>query len=162
MTNNDDKRVIASYTAYGDAERAVDYLSDRDFPVQRVAIVGRELRMVEQVTGRMGYKEAALRGLAGGAVTGVLIGWLFGLFNWVNPLVASAVLALYGLIFGAVIGTLVGLFTHWAQHGRRDFASIAQIQPERYDLLVDAAVADQAAELLHQATPAASRHSTGV
>jgi hypothetical protein len=34
------RRVVASYSSYRDAERAVDFLSDRRFPVQRVAIVG--------------------------------------------------------------------------------------------------------------------------
>jgi hypothetical protein len=162
MTSNDDKRVIASYSQYADAERAVDYLSDRGFPVQRVAIIGWDLKLVEQVTGRMTYRGAVLRGMAGGAVTGALIGWVFGLFDWINPLVAGVVLAIYGLIFGAIIGAVIGLVVHWSQHGRRDFASVATVQPTRYDLLVDAAVADQAAELLHDASPAPSRHRSGV
>ena len=49
--------------------------------------------MVEQVTGRLNYGGAALKGATSGAVPGALIGWIFGLFNLINPLVASAVLA---------------------------------------------------------------------
>jgi acyl-CoA reductase-like NAD-dependent aldehyde dehydrogenase len=75
------RRVVASYSSYRDAERAVDFLSDRRFPVQRVAIVGRDLQTLEQVTGRMGYGRAALNAGATGAVLGLLFGWLFGLFN---------------------------------------------------------------------------------
>jgi hypothetical protein len=44
----------------------------RGFPVQRVAI-GRDLQLVEQVTGRMNYGQAALRGAAQGAVLGLLL-----------------------------------------------------------------------------------------
>jgi hypothetical protein len=63
---------VASFTTYREAERAVDLLSDRGFPVERVAIVGRDLQLVEQVTGRMGYGQAALRAALQGAVLGLL------------------------------------------------------------------------------------------
>ena len=68
------RRTIAVFNNYADAERAVDYLSDRHFPVERVAIVGHDLSIVEQVTGRLNYGSAALRGAGTGAVTGALIG----------------------------------------------------------------------------------------
>ena len=55
------RRAIASFSSYADAERAVDYLVDKRFPVQRVAIVGRGLKLVEQVTGRFGWVEAVDR-----------------------------------------------------------------------------------------------------
>jgi hypothetical protein len=75
---------VASFTIYQEAERAVDLLSDRGFPVERIAIIGRDLQLVEQVTGRMGCGQAALRGALQGAVLGLLFGWLFGLFNWID------------------------------------------------------------------------------
>ena len=147
------RRVVASYSSYRDAERAVDLLSDRRFPVQRVAIVGRDLQSVEQVTGRLGYGRAALNGAAQGAVLGLLFGWLFGLFNWVDPLVASLTLALYGLLWGAVVGALVGLLWHALSGGRRDFASVGGMQATRYDVMVDEEVADDAARILAQRSP---------
>lgn len=30
-----------------------------------------------------------------------MIGWLFGLFDWLAPRISAVLLALYGLIFGA-------------------------------------------------------------
>jgi hypothetical protein len=162
MTANTDRRVIGSYTEYADAERAVDYLSDRGFPVERVTIVGHDLRLIEKVLGRVGYKEAMLRGASGGALTGVLIGWIFGLFNWVDPILAGLLLALYGLIFGAIVGAVFGAVAHWAQGGRRDFASIRVMLPSRYDVLVDSEVADQALELLNQASPIRGKDQSGV
>ncbi len=90
------RRAVASYSTYQEAERAVDHLADQGFPVQKVAIIGRDMRLVEQVIGRMGYGEAALHGAAAGALPGVLVGWIFGLLNWLNPVVSGLLLALYG------------------------------------------------------------------
>jgi len=150
------RRPIAVFDDYADAERAVDRLSDLGFPVERVAIIGHDLKMVEQVTGRLNYGGAALKGAASGAVPGVLIGWIFGLFNLVNPLVASAVLALYGLVIGAVIGAVLGLVMHALQRGRRDFDAVAMMVPSRYEVVADEAVADEAGRLLADAPPAQS------
>ena len=44
---------IGSYPTYAEAQRAVDYLSDQQFPVQQVTIVGVDLMQVERVTGRL-------------------------------------------------------------------------------------------------------------
>lgn len=142
------RRSIASFRHYGAAEQAVDALSDRGFPVHRVAIVGRDLEVVEQVTGRLDYPRAALRGAAGGAVTGALIGWLFGLLSWIVPLVGLLLLAVYGLVFGAVVGALLGLLVHALQGGRRDFASATAMRPRTYELMVDEEVADDAVRTL--------------
>lgn len=142
------RRVIASYDSYVEAEAAVDYLADRRFPVEKVAIVGRDVRLVEQVVGRMTYLRAALNGAAAGALPGALIGWLFGLFNWIDPLRSSLLLALYGLLFGALLGGLLHVVLYAMQRGRRDFAAVAAMQPTSYDLVVDVDVADQAAREL--------------
>lgn len=142
------RRVIASYDSYAQAEAAVDYLADRRFPVEKVAIVGRDLRLVEQVIGRMTYLKAALNGAAAGALPGALIGWLFGLLDWIDPLRSSLLLALYGLVFGALVGGLLHVVLHAMQRGRRDFEAVAAMQPTNYDIVVDAEVADQAAREL--------------
>ncbi|MFC0542603.1 general stress protein [Kutzneria chonburiensis] len=144
------RTTIAEYPDYGDAERAVEYLTDHDFPVERVAIVGADVRLVEQIVGRVNYPGAALRGAGSGAFTGVLIGWLFGLFNWVAPVVASLALAAYGLVIGAVLGAVFGLVAHALQRGRRDFASVRAMAPSRYQVVADADVADRARGLLAQ------------
>ncbi|MEU6765643.1 general stress protein [Streptomyces sp. NPDC046853] len=142
------RRPIASYKTYEEAERTVDHLSDQGFPVERVAIIGQDLRLVEQVTGRMDYGRAALHGAASGALPGALIGWLFGLLNWLDPLVSALLLAVYGLVFGAIVGALFGVLLHALQGGRRDFASLSSLQPGRYEVVADEAVADEAVGLL--------------
>ncbi len=139
-----DRRVIASYDNYADAEAAVDHLADRKFPVERIAIVGQDVKLVEQVTGRLSYPIAAAHGAAAGALPGALIGWLFGLLDWIDPLTSGLLLALYGLVFGAVVGGLLNTVVFAMQRGRRDFTTITVMQPSRYDILADAEEADRA------------------
>lgn len=142
------KRVIGSYATYAAAERAVDYLSDHNFPVAHVAIVGRGLQSYEQVTGRLTLAKAAGYQAIGGAVLGVLFGWILGLFDLVSPPISGVLLALYGAVAGAILGALLGLAGHALTGGRRDFASISAFRADSYDLLVDDTHADQAAQLL--------------
>ena len=143
------RRTIATYTTYAEAQRAVDYLSDQKFPVERVAIVAEGLNLVEQVTGRLGYGRAALNGALSGAFTGALIGFIWGLFSLITPLVSALNLALYGILIGAVIGAIVGLIGYAVSGGQRDFTSVSGIQADRYNVMVDADVADEAARLLN-------------
>jgi len=146
--NEPARQVIATFDNYADAERAVDYLSDQRFEVNRVAIVGRDLEYVEQVLGRLNYGGAALRGAGAGALVGALIGWFFGLFDWIAPLISAVLLACYGLIFGAIVGALVGLLIHALQGGRRDFHSVSGLRPKYYHVVADVEVADRALQLL--------------
>lgn len=43
------RQMVGSYTEYAGAQRAVDFLSDERFPVERTAIIGSDLRLVELV-----------------------------------------------------------------------------------------------------------------
>src|SRR3954464_16104629 len=61
---------IGSYPTYAEAQRAVDYLSDQQFPVQQVTIVGVDLMQVERVTGRLTWPKV----LGGGVLTGAWLG----------------------------------------------------------------------------------------
>jgi hypothetical protein len=142
------RRIVASLPTYEQAQRAVDYLSDEKFPVERVAIVGEGLRLVEQVTGRLTWGRAALNGLLSGVFIGLLMGWLFGMFSLVNPLVSTVMLALYGLILGAVIGAVAGMLGYAFTGGQRDFTSVSMMQADHYNVLVDTDVADEAQRLL--------------
>lgn len=147
------KRVIASFPEYGRAQHAVDALADRRFAVDRLAIVGAGLQSYEQITGRKGYGKAAAQGLVSGAVIGALIGWLLGLFSLVEPLVAAAVLAVWGIAIGGAIGILVGVVGHAMTGGRRDFSSIDTVRAERYDVLADEEVAEEAQRTLAEVGP---------
>jgi hypothetical protein len=141
---------VATYDTYPEAQSAVEHLTKNDFPVHRVAIVGHDLKVVEQVLGKTNFAWAALRGAGSGALTGVLIGWIFGIFNWIRPLETGLLLAFYGLIFGAIVGALFGLIAHALQRGQRDFTAVSVVAPSRYDVVADPEVAEAAARLLEQ------------
>jgi len=135
---------IASYESYGDAQRAVDYLSDRGFPVQYTSIVGTGLHSVEQVLGRMTTSRAALSGAGAGAWLGLLIGLLLGLFavgGWL-----AVVLTALGI--GAVWGAVLGAVAHAASRGQRDFSSRSRLEASQYAVNVTQHYADDARRLL--------------
>ena len=138
-------RTISSYTDYLGAQAAVDTLSDAGFPVEHVNIVGRDIRIVEDVTGRLTNGKAALSGAAGGAWFGLLLGVLLGIFL---PGGAWFALVLSAVAFGAIWGAAFGFVGHWATRGRRDFASRQRLEAGQYDILVDSAHADEATRVL--------------
>ena len=76
-----ERREVASYRDYAEAQRAVDALSDNKFPVERTAIVGEGIKFVEQVTGRLNWGRALMNGAGSGALSGVLIGFIFSFFT---------------------------------------------------------------------------------
>ncbi len=112
------REVIASYTEYADAQAAVDTLSDKEFPVASTQIVGHDVRTVETVTGRVTNGSAAVRGAAGGAWFGLMLGLLFGIFT---PGVAWLGVLLVAVGIGALWGALFGFVGHYATRGKRDF-----------------------------------------
>ncbi len=141
------RRTVASFTNYAEAERAVDKLSDRGFPVEHAAIIGTGLRYIEQVTGRVTTGRATLIGLGSGAMIGLLWGLLFGAFFTVDSGSFAGVL-LYSLAVGLVFGGVFGAVGHAALGGRRDFASESVTRADRYELQVDEQLAERAELLL--------------
>lgn len=136
---------VAGYATYAEAERAVDHLSDADFPVEHVSIAGRGVSTLETVTGRLTNGRAALGGAAAGVWTGLLLGLLLGLFV---PGVAWFGVVVTGLLLGAAWGAALGYVGHRATRGRRDFSSVRTIVAERYEVMVAAPVAAEAQRLL--------------
>jgi hypothetical protein len=135
---------IATYADYEAAQRAVDYLSDNQFPVQWTSIVGTDLRLVERVTGRLTTARSAIAGAASGAWFGLFIGVLFGLFSTSGWFVVLIVAILIGAAWGAAFGAVA----HAMTGGRRDFSSRSTLQASQYAVVVDAEYAGQARQLL--------------
>jgi hypothetical protein len=135
---------VATYSDYASAQRAVDYLADARFPVERTAIVGTDLRLVEKVVGRMTMARAALAGAGSGAWFGLFIGLLLAIFAvsawWQVLLLGVAIGALWGGVFGAV--------AHAATRGRRDFSSARWLEAGQYALCVDVEYAGHARQLV--------------
>ncbi|HEX7321753.1 MAG TPA: general stress protein [Mycobacterium sp.] len=138
---------IGSYPTYAEAQRAVDYLSDQQFPVQQVTIVGVDLMQVERVTGRLTWPKVIGGGVLTGAWLGLFIGLVLGIF--IKPAEAFPVGVLAtGLVAGVFFGLITSAVPYAMARGTRDFSSTMQLVAGRYDVLCDPASAEQARDLL--------------
>ncbi|MEJ5915059.1 general stress protein [Pseudokineococcus sp. 1T1Z-3] len=144
---------VASYETYAAAQSAVDFLSDEEFPVQHVTIVGTDLRMVERVLGRLTYGRVAGAGFASGAWLGLLIGLLLFLFS---PPEAGLLTILPAVLIGGAFGVTLSLVSYAATRGRRDFTSVSQIVASRYAIFCAAEQVGPVREVL-QRNPDAAR-----
>ncbi len=138
---------VGSYDTYEAAQRAVDYLSDHDFPVEHITIVGKELRLVERVVGRLTTAKAASMGASGGAMWGLFIGAMIMLFATTES-GALVIIPVASALFGAALGAVTGGIGHAMTGGRRDFASKTSVVPTSYDILCQHQHVEHARDLL--------------
>jgi hypothetical protein len=132
---------VGSYPTYAEAQRAVDYLSDQQFPVQQVTIVGVDLMQVERVTGRLTWPKV----LGGGLISGAWLGLFIGLvLSSPHPLEALTT----GLVAGVFFGLITSAIPYSMARGTRDFSSTLQLVAGRYDVLCDPQNAEHARDLL--------------
>jgi hypothetical protein len=141
------RRSVHSSTTYRDAEHAVDWLSDHEFPVERVSIVGTGLRYVERVSGRMTTGRATLLGTGYGALVGLLWGLLFAaLFTFDSG--SFWTLLGFSILVGGLGGALIGALSHSSRGGERDFSSEAQTRADHYEVQVEDGYAAEAQRVL--------------
>lgn len=135
---------LGIYTDYLQAQKAVDYLSDNEFPVQNCMIVGTDLKQIERVVGRLTWGRVIAGGALSGAWFGLFIGLILSLFDNVNVLgvVVSTI------IFGAIFGVVWAAIGYGLTGGQRDFQSVTQVVATKYEVLVEHKFAEQARELL--------------
>ena len=121
----------------------MDYLSDQQFSVQDVTIVGVDLMQVERVLGRLTWAKVVGGGVVSGAWLGVFIGLLLGIFT--NAILGPLIV---GIVGGIIFGVISTSIPYAATKGQRDFASTMQLVAGRYDVLCDPKTAEQARDLL--------------
>ncbi|MDO5098901.1 MAG: hypothetical protein Q4D85_09080 [Corynebacterium sp.] len=136
---------MGSFSSYERAQAAVDMLSDRQFNVADLTIVGVDLMEVEKVIGRLTWPRVILNGIASGAWLGLFFGMLLGIMNnqWAMSL-------LIGIFMGMVFSTVTASVQYAMQRGRRDFASATQIVAGRYDILCAPNSARQARDMISE------------
>jgi hypothetical protein len=121
---------VAVYDTYQAAASAIDTLVEREFPVDKVSVIGSELRSIERITTGLSYPKAALSGLASGLWFGLFLGLIMVIWSpttGLNYLFAALVL---GAGFGIISGVATYAFTR------------------RYSLVVTPEVAGQAQSIL--------------
>ena len=136
---------LGVFDAYADAQKAVDYLSDEEFPVENCLIVGTDLKQVERVTGRLTTGRVLMAGAASGAWLGLLIGLLLGIFSQEGNYLTTV---LGGVALGVVFGVVWGFIGYWATRGQRDFSSVTKVVATRYEVLVEHKLLARGQELL--------------
>ncbi|HWU47508.1 MAG TPA: general stress protein [Humibacter sp.] len=136
--------VIASYETYPQAQQAVDVLARADFPVDKVSIVGSDLKTVERVTGKLTWGRVALAGAASGAWLGVFFGLLLVIFSPATNL--GFILA--AVLIGAGFGMLFGLVSYAITRSRRDYTSMTQVLATSYAVIVDPELVNRARNLI--------------
>lgn len=135
---------IGSYDNYADAQRAVDHLADKDFPVADLTIVGIDPMLVERVAARLTWSRVLTRAAMSGAWFGLLVGLLLSMFTPGGGLLPI----LLGLTTGIAFSTVFAAVAYRASRGRRDFTSTSQLVARRYDVLCTPRNAERGRDLL--------------
>ncbi|WP_255455994.1 general stress protein [Corynebacterium sp. SY003] len=143
---------VGSFDSYAQAQAAVDMLSDNNFPVEELTIVGVDLMEVEKVTGRLTWAKVIIRGVLSGAWLGVFFAILLGATgaNWGNALAI-------GIGLGIICGVVMVTVPYAMQGGRRDFSSETQIVAGRYDVLCNPQKAREARDRIATFTQETAR-----
>ena len=134
---------LAVYDDYAAAQKAVDFLSDKEFPVQNCMIVGTDLKRVERITGRLTTGRVALGGLISGVWLGLFVGLVFALFT--DEKVLGVVLST--VVIGALFGVIWALVGYALTRGQRDFSSVTQVVATRYEVFCEHKFAQQGRQI---------------
>lgn len=138
---------VRVYDKYADAQKAVDFLSDKEFPVQNLCIVGTDLKQVERVLGRRTWGTVILQGVTSGVSMALLFALLALLFF---PQQNFLALILIALLIGISISVIMQGIAYALSGGRRDFNSVTQTIATKYEILSEHKVAQQARDLLDE------------
>ena len=141
---------LGTYDNYAEAQKAVDYLADKNFPVQDVMLVGTDLKQIERVTGRLTTGRVLLGGALSGVWIGVFVGLVFTLFEGTDGMMVRLTST---MLMGAVFGLVWAWLGYRMTGGQRDFTSVTQVVATRYEVLVEHKHAARGRELLAELDP---------
>ncbi len=141
---------LGVHDSYEEAQQVVDYLSDHEFPVQDVLIVGTDLKQLERVTGRLTQRRVVGAGALSGMWFGLFVGTIFAIFD---PQGFSMVTVLSTVLLAAVFGAIWGYFGYRLTGGQRDFTSVSQVVAAKYEVLCEHKHVQRGRELLAQMDP---------
>jgi hypothetical protein len=136
---------VGSYDNYEEAQRAVDFLADHEFPVEEVTIVGVDLMLVERVMRRLTWRRVMGTGAVSGAWLGLFVGLLLSFFDTKSGPIYPI---LVGLVAGVLFGLIFAAVGYASTRRRRDFQSSSQLVAGRYDVLCQPGNAEKARDLI--------------
>lgn len=136
---------VGIFSTYDEAQQAVDFLADKNFPVENLCIVGTDLRSMERVLGRRNWGTVLGQGVQSGLSTGLMVTFLMWIFM---PNSNFMVLFVSALLIGILIGVIFAALGYWMSQGKRDFTSVTQTIATRYELLSEHKVSGQARDML--------------
>jgi hypothetical protein len=141
---------LGVHDSYEEAQQAVDYLSDHEFPVEDVLIVGTDLKQLERVTGRLTPGRVVGAGALSGMWFGLLVGTVFAIFD---PNGFNIITVLSTVLLAAVFGSIWGWFGYRLIGRHRDFTSVTQVVAAKYEVLCEHKHVQRGRELLAQMDP---------
>ena len=134
-------QAVATFDDYEAAQAAVDYLVGQGLPADALAVVGTDLKPARAAKST-GWSHVA----ATGALSGLMWGLALAVLLWLFLPGRSLLLVIgCGLGFGVVYGVLSQAVQYAMNHERRNAAAAVAA---RYEVLAEAAQADQARSLL--------------
>ena len=149
---------LATFDNYPDAQALVNTLVGEGVSARALSIVGKDVTLVERVTGKIGHGRAALSSAISGSWIGAVAGLVVVL---VDPSdVITPVLA--GLLIGAGAGMVVGmlLFTFSIRH-KKLYRSIHNVIALTYRVVVASTEFAHATEVLAKNAATSSRSPHG-
>ena len=143
------QRAVTVHEEYRAAQRTTARLTDAGVAGHRIAVVGSGLGVRKRDRGRLSAADVTRRGAAFGLTIGALVGWLLPLFDIMTARMATPWVLVNAAILGAMLGAAVALLGQGLTRGQRWFSQPANVRAQRYEVLVDADIADEAVRLLH-------------
>lgn len=146
--------VIADFNNYEEAVAYVEKLVEGNFPAGLIAIVGKDLRTVERVRGKMSYARVAING----AITGSWLGLIYGLFFGGSVDTTSAqgfATSGFGsaIFIGAGLGMLFQVIRFSLSKRKRGFISQSSVVANTYQVQVPGNMTGEAAAAASKTNP---------
>jgi hypothetical protein len=103
---------IAYYPSYFEAQEAVKHLSHHGFPSERIKIVTRPDVGIEATKNTSSTNWVMFQGASEGAMVGLVLSIVVGLMNVTQPLGATLLISIPGILGGSIVGLALRLLGH--------------------------------------------------
>ena len=132
-----ERRLICSAATYEEAERVVDILAKRDFPIDRIQITAHNVTLTEQVTGRRTMAESIGSHAFILAVYFAITGFFVGLVSAVEPAQSATSLAGLGALLGVFAGVVTASVARLVRKPGERFHAIDLVEADRFDVVCE-------------------------